>query len=131
MKNKMLITLFAINLAFMGGCASDSQVASSIKNRNVDAEIAALNLPRISSEYVEVNPKGQLVSKRTAIFDGSNGLLYLVILERSLFRGYNGREVLLDEPIIRVGYSSVRVSRYSKWENERFEENKFDIKGGF
>lgn len=130
MKKPVLATLATITLIFLGGCASDSQVANSIKNRGVDAETASLNLPSISSEYLEVSPKGQLVSKRTAIFSGSEGLPYLLILERPLFRGYDGREVSLDEPTIRIGHSLVRTSRYSKWENERFEENKFDITGG-
>lgn len=119
-----------MTLILLGGCASDSQIANSIIERGVDAEIAALNLPRISSEYLEVNPEGQLVSRRAAIFKGSDGLPYLAILEKPLFQGSSGREVSLDEPTIRIGYSSVRVSRYSEWENELFKKNQFSIKAG-
>lgn len=116
-----------ITLALLTGCATEEELADYAINSAIDDKIESLNLLRIDAHGVEVIPAGQLISRTTAVFKSSDELFYLVELEKPLFAGYEGRAVSLDEPIIKLGHSQVRVARYSEREIERLKKSEFEL----
>ena len=116
-----------IALAVLTGCATEEALVNSVINSATDNKVQSLNLPVIDGESVEVIPAGTLSSRTTAIFKGSDELFYLVELEKPLFAGYEGRAVSLDEPIIKLGHSRVRVTDYSERELERLNKSVFKL----
>ena len=111
-----------ITLALSTGCATEEALVDYATNSAIDDKVESLNLPRIVADRVEVIPAGQLISRTTAVFRSSDELFYLVELEKPLFAGYEGRAVSLDQPIIKLGHSQVRVARYSEREIERLKK---------
>ena len=116
-----------ITLVVLTGCATEEALVNSVVNSATDNKVQSLNLPVIDGESVEVIPAGTLTSRTTAIFKSSDELFYLVDLEKPLFAGYWGRAVSLDEPIIKLGHSQVRVTDYSEREIERLNKSAFKL----
>ena len=119
--------LLLMTLALLTGCATEEALVNSVINSAIDNKVKSLNLPVIESESVEVISAGTLSSRTTAIFKSSDELFYLVDLEKPLFAGYEGRAVSLDEPIIKLGHSQVRVTGYSEREIERLNKSAFKL----
>ena len=116
-----------IALAVLTGCATEEALVNSVINSATDNKVQSLNLPVIDGESVEVIPAGTLSSGTTAIFKSSDELFYLVELEKPLFAGYKGRAVSLNEPVIKLGHSQVRVTDYSEREIERLNKSAFKL----
>ena len=111
--------------ALLVGCASEEGLQQYARGKAIEPKIVALGLSEITDRSVSVNPVGQLISDKSAVFLDSEGGYYLVSLARPL-GGAQGDEVyLLDGREIVLGDSILTLTNDRKTRSQAYTNREF------